>query len=347
MLVNTAKLLAVDTTDKADEPTDAQCDAAYEAYRAIRVIVDKMSYERRTFFEQLHIHPDHDDAWLRRLVTVAIQTNEDYRRQVRKDLSTARQRARAWDVCGSLKRAFSRVIKSANGLRRDMSEMVQLYQRNRARFVPWQGDRLRMQLDYIRNGISICVTQEREARAKLGDLKPLLEFLVLPQHDFDMALESIPAYSPANAIKNRLASLIKCLRDLQNECMDFQRTAGQYLLQVTTTLHFDPEITLGSDKDSLVAGCQSLRREVEQQAKFQSEILATIQMEFDTAQNLPTVIQRGLHVFTISELLNALSDYASLKRDLDTIMLQQEELRESLSAASSELHAASIPSVSI
>ena len=61
------------------------------------------------------------------------------------------------------------------------TQMVQLYQRNRARFVPWQGDRLRMQLDYVRNGISICVTQEREARAQLGDLKPLLEFLVLPQ----------------------------------------------------------------------------------------------------------------------------------------------------------------------
>ncbi|KAL1937213.1 hypothetical protein VTO73DRAFT_14440 [Trametes versicolor] len=300
-----------------------------------------MAAERNTFLERFGIRRvDGEESWLGRLVLHMQRSNEYHISDIQDELRGMAQQARELDVISTLCHAFHGITRCANGIRSELSRMVQLYQKNRYRIPLPLREQLRIKFDYVRHIISTCVTQEREARSHLRNLQPSLAVLTLPQSEFEALIEAFPPYSTNAEIIGRLADTVESLREVASESSIIHR-AARIRHQATSTWQLDENAA--PHDDGLIADYSRLCREMQSHVALQSNALAEIQAELDAARGLPLVMHTASGTILMSDLTDVLSAFTSLQEELETISILQTELRESLDEASQELLSAVLP----
>ncbi|KAH9849311.1 hypothetical protein C2E23DRAFT_935524 [Lenzites betulinus] len=320
-----------------------QYDRVERLYISIFKVNADMKAARDKFLERFDLRAEEYHAWLMQLVVYMVRENDSHRQRISEALRADAYRARELQSMDALRIKFFEVNHVADGIRSELSKMVQLYQKHRMRIRSSQRDGIRIQLDYVRQGISTCVTQERAARYRVRNMQPALAVLMLPEDELEVLTGSLPPYSTNAEIESRLAGPIRILFGVLSECSKIRRSAGSHMLQVLNIVR--PDVGAATrDRDAIIPDYELLDRNMRSSAARQSSVFDAIELELDAARSLPLVLCTEVGNIPIADLNEVLASYEELLGELNSISMQQEELQDSLAQASIELLAATLPS---
>ncbi|KAH9849310.1 hypothetical protein C2E23DRAFT_861960 [Lenzites betulinus] len=310
-------LPASNDSSSAGKDVTAEDLSVFASLEGARNVLRKMENDRRRFWGRYDLPSAYRPACSHRLLYLVLKVHATRRAAAKSRLISAGRRAKNLNANTVMQSLLTVMMETSAEIDDKLSEVTKLLEEFALHVPNDVHDTLVVQLGAVRHVVAYCALESKKLCSQLADLQQYLEVLTLPRDEFRALLQSIPTYTP----KGRLAEAAEYLRRVSSESQAIQDAI-----------------------DAPTADSASINQNVQIQVALQSDAFSIIMAEFKAAENITEVVQNKDNMYSISELVNALSVYESVKHTVGGTLERQAKMQDALKEISHQFFAALIES---
>ncbi|KAI0710940.1 hypothetical protein C8Q76DRAFT_798451 [Earliella scabrosa] len=295
-----------------------------------RAIFDTKAQLEADLFDALKVHSgDEISAWSQRFLVGLRDRNERYRHSILTDLRNAARRARLDNAPEKLAQGLKEILDLSISIRGEATKIIALYEHVLPTMAAPQQAFLRAESDWIRSGYSMIDQAQVKVEAEFMRTKELLDILTMSEEDFERILSPLKTTPPGISS----ASLDPICRSLyrlwEQRCTIAQKAYDAVSAAFSTWFNMDGGgIYMVTGEH--VKQMEELRDTMIAQVTRQAELLTSISLFGERAENAPSVVVTGSgRCVEVLELLTAMQDYDGAMEaindvyDLEIALLQK------------------------